>query len=82
MKREIDTNPRATLVRETYANLYHRRRRLMHWFRRRDFGRYKKIMTYLGLRDRFNQSLLTPGVHLWEHVHSHKKPPGGRRPHI
>jgi len=52
---------------------------MMIYLRNKDFGRYKKILTYLGLRDRYNVSLLTPGVHKWAHVYSRRKPPGGRK---
>jgi len=67
---------------ERFTQIYYKRKRLMKYLRERDFGRYKKIMTYLGLRDKFNPSILTPGVHKWAHVYSKKKPPGGRRGHI
>ena len=67
---------------ERFTQIYHKRKRLMWWLRDYDFGRYKKVMTYLGLRDRFNPSILPPGVHKWGHVHSKKKPPGGRRGHV
>ena len=67
---------------ERFTQIYHKRKRLMWWLREYDFGRYKKIMTYLGLRDRFNPSLLPPGVHKYGHVYSKKKPPGGRRGHV
>ena len=67
---------------ERFNQIYHKRRRKMRAFREVDFGRYKKIMTYLGLRDRFNPSLEIPGVHKWAHVYSKKRPPGGRRGHI
>ena len=39
---------------ERFAQIYHKRKRMMWYLRDLDFGRYKKIMTYLGLRDRFN----------------------------
>ena len=67
---------------ERFTQIYHKRKRLMKYLRERDFGRYKKIMTYLGLRDKFNPSILSPGVHPWAHVYSKKKPPGGRRGHV
>ena len=65
-----------------FTQIYHKRKRIMWHLRKRDFGRYKKIMTYLGLRDKFNPSLLPPAVHKWAHVYSKKKPPGGRRGHV
>mmetsp|Transcript_17094 Transcript_17094/g.26643 ORF Transcript_17094/g.26643 Transcript_17094/m.26643 type:complete len:277 (+) Transcript_17094:14-844(+) len=67
---------------ERFGQIYHKRKRKMWTLRDNDFGRYKKIMTYLGLRDRFNPSIVPPGVHKCAHIYSKKKPPGGRRGHI
>ena len=82
LKNLMDFKKKNTFAAERFNIIYHKRRRKMKAFREVDFGRYKKIMTYLGLRDRFNPSLMSPAVHRWAHVYSKRKPPGGRRSHI
>lgn len=62
-----------------YRRMFYERRKQLRELRKLDFGRYKKLMTYLGLRDIFNVALNAPAIHKMAHVYSKKRPVGGRR---
>lgn len=62
-----------------YRRLFYTRRRLMKRLRRLDFGRYKKVMTYLGMRDALAPAINHPAIHKHAHIKDKRKPVGGRK---
>lgn len=76
-------HPNDKIGKYNYNLLYWKRKRMMLYLRKIDFGRYKKILTYLGLRDTLSECGMGRGKaqHPMEHALSAKKPPGGRLGH-
>jgi len=72
--------PNDKIAKYNYNLLYWKRKRMMLYLRKIDFGRYKKILTYLGLRDTLSEcgKGREKRQHPMEHALSAKKPPGGR----
>ena len=82
LKKAYDTGKyRNNETMNIFNRIYQKRKKNMRYLREKDFGRYKKVMTYLGLRDKFNPSIMRGtfgGIHNYAWMYSRRKPPGGR----
>lgn len=76
---QIKNFPRQHTSYFWYRRLFYTRRRMMKRLRKLDFGRYKKVMTYLGMRDTLAPAINHPAIHRYAHIRDKRKPIGGRK---